>query len=253
VRYHLPHPRLSGFPPVPPRPQPHRTPIDQGLLQHLLQVYDYMACGLALTGVFAYIVAHSGFHAAMMEEIPVLLPFLWILLLAPLALAMLFWLDIDQIGFFGVEAIFWAYAGYAGFSLGCISLVYTGTSIAPGCFSAAATFAAMSAYGYATRTDLSRPANLLAMGLLGAVFAGIVNIYLASTMLQLGLCVICVVALVGLTARDSRRIKGIYLESDRDDVLGRSALVGALALYLDANPVFLLLRLENGASSDREE
>jgi FtsH-binding integral membrane protein len=211
----------------------------------MLQVYGYMACGLALTGVFAYLVAHSGFHAAMMEEIPFLLPFLWILLLAPLALAMLFWLDIDQISLFGVEAIFWAYAAYAGFSLGCISLVYTGTSIAPGCFIAAATFAAMSIYGYATRTDLSKPANLAAMGLVGAVLAGIVNIYLASTTLQLALCVTGVITLVGLTAWDSQRIKDMYFEGDDGDVTGRTALVGALALYLDANPVFLLLRLEN--------
>jgi FtsH-binding integral membrane protein len=211
----------------------------------MLQVYDYMACGLALTGVFAYLVAHSGFHATMMEEIPFLLPFLWILLLAPLALAMLFWLDIDEISLFGVEAIFWAYAAYAGFSLGCISLVYTGTSIAPGCFIAAATFAAMSVYGYATRADPSKPANLLTMGLFDAVLGAIVNLYLASTTLQLALCVTGVIALVGLTAWNTRRIKDMYFESSGDESAGRSALVGALALYLDANPIFLLLRLEN--------
>jgi FtsH-binding integral membrane protein len=219
----------------------------------MLQVYAYMACGLALTGVFAYLVANSGFHAAMMEEISFLLPFLWILLLAPLALAMLFWLDIDEISLFGVEAIFWAYAAYAGFSLGCISLVYTGTSIAPGCFIAAATFAAMSVYGYATRIDLSKPANLAAMGLVGAVLAGIVNIYLASTMLQLALCTTSVTALVGLTAWDSQRIRDMYFESDDGDATGRTALLGALALYLDANPIFLLLRLESLAASKRDE
>src|SRR6516164_5978105 len=230
---------------LPPRARSRGARIERGLRQHILQVYDYMACGLALTGVFAYLVANSGFHAAMMEEIPFLLPFLWILLLAPLALAMLFWLDIDQISLFAVEAIFWAYAAYLGFSLGCISLVYTGTSIAPGCFIAAGTFAAMSVYGYATRTDLSKPANLLAMGVVGAVLAAIVNIYLASTMLQLALCFTGVIALVGLTAWDIQRIKDIYFESDDGDGMGRNALVGALALYLDANPVFLLLRLEN--------
>jgi uncharacterized protein len=118
----------------------------------------------------------------MMDEMPFLLPFVWILLLAPLALLMLFWLDIDELSLFAVEAIFWAYAAYAGFSLGCISLVYTGTSIAPGCFIAAGTFAVMSVYGYATRTDLSRPANLLAMALVGTVLVSVVNIYLASTL-----------------------------------------------------------------------
>jgi len=219
----------------------------------MLQVHGYMACGLALTGVFAYLVAHSGFHAAMMEEIPFLLPFLWILLLAPLALAMLFWLDIDEISLFGVEAIFWAYAAYAGFSLGCISLVYTGTSIAPGCFVAAATFAAMGVYGYAIRTDLSKPGNLLAMAVVGTVLAGTVNIYLASTMLELALCVTGMIALVGLTAYDSQRIKDMYFESDGGESTGRTAVVGALALYLDANPIFLLLRLENLAACKRDE
>jgi FtsH-binding integral membrane protein len=236
-----------------PRGWSRRTRIEHGLRQHFLQVYDYMACGLALTGVTAYLVGRSGFHAAMMEEVPFLLPFLWILLLAPLALAMLFWLDIDQISLFGVEAIFWAYAAYVGFSLGCISLVYTGTSIAPGCFIAAGIFAAMSVYGYATRTDLSKPGNLLAMGFVGAVLAAIVNVYLASTMLQLALCVTGVIALVSLTAWDSQRIKDMYFESDGRDGTGRNALVGALALYLDANPVFLLLRLENGAPNQRQK
>src|SRR5262249_43817143 len=162
----------------------------------------------------------------------------------PLALAMLFWLHIDEISLFGVEAIFWTYAAYAGFSLGYISLVYTGTSIAPGCFVAAATFAAMSAYGYAARTDLAKPANLLAMGLVGTVLGGIVNIYLAWSILQLALCVTGVIALVGLTARDSQRIKDMYFERN-GEATGRTALVGALALYLDANPIFLLLRLES--------
>jgi FtsH-binding integral membrane protein len=154
---------------------------------------------------------------------------------------------------FGVEAIFWAYAAYVGFSLGCIALVYTGTSIAPGCFIAAGTFAAMSLYGYATRTDLSQPGNLLAMGFVGAILAAIVNIYRASTMMELALCVIGVVSLVGLTAWDGQRIKAMFFERDGREPAGRSALVGALALYLDANPVFLLLRLENGASSQRQE
>jgi len=83
------------------------------------------------------------------------------------------------------------------------------------------------------------------MGVVGAVLAAIVNIYLASTMLQLALCFTGVIALVGLTAWDIQRIKDIYFESDDGDGMGRNALVGALALYLDANPVFLLLRLEN--------
>ncbi len=83
------------------------------------------------------------------------------------------------------------------------------------------------------------------MGVVGVVLAGLVNFFLASTAMQFALSAIGVIALVGLTAWDTQRIREMYLESDTDEAMSRKALVGALALYLDANPICLLLRLEN--------
>jgi hypothetical protein len=212
----------------------------------MLEVYDYVACGLAVTGLAAYAVTYSGFHAAMMDLTPpFLLPFFWMLLLAPLALVLLLWLSIDEMSFFAAQATCWACAALTGFAFDCISLVYTGASLTPAFFIAAGTFSAISVYGYVTGTDLSKSGHFLAMGVVGVGLAGVVYILLASTRLEFAFSVIGVIALVSLTAWDTQRIKEMYLESDSDEAMSRKALVGALALYLDANPICLLLRLEN--------
>ena len=178
MRYHLPNLWLSrsGVIPLPAR---RRAETDLGLRRYMLEVYDYVACGLAVTGVGAYAVTVSGFHASMMDQTPpFLMPFMWILLLAPLALVMLLWLSIDEMSFFAAQATVWACAALTGFTFECISLVYTGGSLAPLSFIAAATFSAMSVYGYFTRTDLSKSRHFLGMGVVGVVLAGLVNFFL---------------------------------------------------------------------------
>jgi uncharacterized protein len=148
------------------------------------------------------------------------------------------------------QAAFWAYAALVGLSLAGLFLVYTGTSIARTFFITAATFLAMSLYGYTTRTDLSRVGSFLLMGLIGIVIAGLVNMFVASSALQLAISVIGVIVFVGLTAYDTQRIKEIYLESDSTVIAGKKATMGALALYLDFLNLFnLLLNL----SGDRRQ
>ncbi len=190
----------------------------------------------------------------MMEQTPpFLLPFVWILLVAPLALVMLLWFSIDEMGVFAAQATVWACAALTGFTLECISLVYTGASLVPVSFIAAGTFAAMSACGYVTGTDLSKSRHFFAMGVVGVVLASVVNFLLASTAAEFALSIIGVIALVGLTAWDSDRIKEIYLERNGGEGTSKAALVGALALYLDANPVVLLLRVEALFASKGDE
>ena len=220
------------------------TEIDRRLRQHMLRVYSYMAAGLALTGSIASLMAHSDFHASL-SQTPFLMPFVWLLLLAPLALVMLLWLNIEEMNFFAVQALFWLYAALVGFSLGCIVLVYTGLNIAPISFSIGATFAAMSLYGYTTGTDLSRSDSFFVMALVGIVLAWLVNSLLASTGPHFAASVAGVVAFVGLTAWDVERVKEMYFESNGGEILSKKALMGALALYLDANPFVLLLEFEN--------
>lgn len=213
-----------------------RTEIDVGLRQYMLRVYNYMAGGLALTGVVAYGAAASGLYQAIFGT-----PLYWVVLLAPLALVMLLSFRINKMSLGAAQLSFWVYAGLVGLSLSGIFLVYTGTSIARVFFIAAATFAAMSLYGYTTRSNLSRFGSFLFMGLIGIVIAGLVNIFIASSALQFAISIIGVIVFVGLTAWDTQRIKEMYVEADGEVVAGKKAIMGALALYLDFLNIFLML------------
>ena len=210
--------------------------VDIGLRQYMLGVYNYMAGGLALTGLVAYVGATSGFYASIVGT-----PLFWVVLLAPLGLVFFLSFRIEKMGLGAAQLGFWAYAGLVGLSLSGIFLVYTGESIARVFFVSAATFGATSLYGYATRTDLSRFGSFLFMGLIGIVVAALVNIFLASSALQFAISVIGVLVFTGLTAYDTQRIKDIYVAGEDDVIAGKKAIMGALALYLDFLNLFLML------------
>jgi uncharacterized protein len=223
-----------------------RAEIDIGLRQFLLSVYNYMGSGLAFSGLIAYVAAESGFYASLVQA-PLLF---WVVMLSPLALVLLLRFRVERMSLGAAQAAFWAYAALVGLSLAGLFLIYTGASIARTFFVTAATFLAMSLYGYTTRTDLSRVGSFLLMGLIGIVIAGLVNMFVASSALQLAISVIGVIVFVGLTAYDTQRIKEIYLESDSTVNAGKKAIMGALALYLDFLNLFnLLLNL----SADRRQ
>jgi uncharacterized protein len=209
---------------------------DAGLRQYLLGVYNYMAGGLALTGLVAYAAAATGLYQALAGT-----PLLWVIVFAPLVLVFLLSFRIDKMSLGAAQASFWGYAALVGLSLASIFLVYTGVSIARVFFIAAGTFGATSLYGYITRTDLSRFGSFLFMGLIGIVIASIVNIFLKSTGLQFGISVIGVLVFVGLTAYDTQRIRAMYSAADDASVGGKKAIMGALALYLDFLNLFLML------------
>lgn len=217
--------------------KPLRAEIDAGLRQFLLSVYNYMAAGLVLTGLVAYGAAETGLYASLVQT-PLLF---WGVVLAPLALVFLLSFRIEKMSLGAAQASFWTYAGLVGLSLAGIFLVYTGASIARTFFITAATFLAMSFYGHTTRTDLARFGSFLLMGLFGIIIAGLVNMFLASSVLQLTISVVGVIVFVGLTAYDTQRIKEIYQESDSSVVAGKKAIMGALTLYLDFLNLFILL------------
>jgi uncharacterized protein len=210
--------------------------IDAGLRLHMQRVYGYMAGGLALTGLVAYAAAASGFYQAIAGT-----PLLWIVMLAPLGFVLVLSFGIQRMRVETAVAVFWIYAAVMGLSLGSIFLVFTGTSIARVFFITAATFGAMSIYGYTTRSDLSGFGSFLMMGLIGIVIASIVNIFIGSSAVQFAISVIGVVIFVGLAAYDTQRIKAMYLKVDAADVAGKKAVLGALALYLDFINLFMML------------
>ena len=210
--------------------------IDAGLRAHMQRVYGYMGGGLAVTGIVAYAAAASGFYQAIAGT-----PLIWIVMLAPLGFVLALSFGIQRMSAGTAMMLFWIYAAVMGLSLGGIFLVYTGTSIARVFFITAATYGAMSLYGYTTRSDLSGVGSFLMMGLIGIVIASLVNIFVGSSALQFAISVIGVLVFVGLTAYDTQRIKEMYLESDSAEIADKKAVMGALALYLDFINLFMLL------------
>jgi hypothetical protein len=137
--------------------------------------------------------------------------------------------------------VFFLYAGLLGLSLGSIFLLYTGASITRVFFISAATFGALSLYGYTTQRDLSPIGSFLFMGLIGIVIAMLVNIFLRSPALQFAISMIGVVVFTGLTAWDTQSIKEMYWEGDGAEIAGKKAVMGALRLYLDFVNLFMML------------
>jgi FtsH-binding integral membrane protein len=210
--------------------------IDAGLRAHMQRVYGYMAGGLVLTGIVAYAAAASGFYQTIADT-----GLIWIVVLAPLGFVLALSFGIQRMSAETAMVLFWIYAAIMGLSLGSIFLVFTGTSIARVFFITAATYGAMSLYGYTTRSDLSGFGSFLFMGLIGIVIASLVNIFVGSSALQFAISIIGVIVFVSLTAYDTQRIKQIYLESDTAEIAGKKAVLGALALYLDFINLFMML------------
>jgi FtsH-binding integral membrane protein len=212
------------------------TEIDIGLRQYMLQVYNFMAGGLTVTGLVAYVAAITGFYQQIAGT-----PLIWLVMLAPLGAVLFLSFRIDRMSVGTAQAVFWGYAALMGLSLAGVFLVFTHTSIARVFFISAATFAAMSLYGYTTRRDLTQFGSFLFMGLIGIVLATLVNISLASSALQFAISVIGVLLFTGLTAYDTQRIKEAYMSGDAGEVTAKKAIIGALTLYLDFINLFVML------------
>ena len=225
--------------------------IDAGLRAYMIRVYNYMASGVALTGVVAWLT----FSAAVVETSAGLQltafgqaifqsPLMWVLVLAPLGLVFALSFGINRLSASTALMLFFVYAGLLGLSLASIFLVYTGASITRVFFISAATFGAMSLWGYTTQRDLTGMGSFMFMGLIGIVIASLVNLFLASSALQFIVSVVGVLVFAGLTAWDTQRLKNDYIygyASAGGDMAERASIIGALSLYLNFINLFTLL------------
>jgi hypothetical protein len=228
--------------------------IDEGLRAHMIRVYNYMLMGLALTGVAAlgtYSLAFSstptayalgnGMYLTSLGATLFGSPLQWVIMLAPLGLVFFLSFRIQKMSVAAAQMTFWIFAALLGVSLSSIFAVYTATSITQVFFIAAATFGAMSLWGYTTKRDLTGMGSFLFMGLIGIIIAMVVNIFLASSALAFAISAIGVLIFVGLTAYDTQKIKEMYYVHDDGTVSGRKAIMGALTLYLDFINMFLFM------------
>ena len=229
---------------------------DMGLRAHMIRVYNYMASGVALTGVAAWLtyqmaggdaIRVTGNTVVGLTPIGQALfhgPLMWVLLLAPLGLVFFLSFRIQRMEASTARLLFFVYAGLLGVSLASIFVVYTQASLTQVFFASAASFGALSLYGYTTQRNLNAMGSFLIMGLFGLIIASLVNIFLRSGGLSWALSVIGVLIFAGLTAWDTQKIKEMYDVQDDGTVAGRKAVMGALSLYLDFINMFLfMLRL----------
>jgi FtsH-binding integral membrane protein len=219
--------------------------VDAGLRAYMLRVYNYMVVGMVLTGASAWIVANTSIGRLFYSFNPATGMHMTVLgliaLFAPLGLVLLMSFRIAHMSVGAAQATFWTYAALVGIGLAPILYVYTGASIAEVFFITAATFGAMSLWGYTTRSDLTGFGSFLFMGLIGIVIAALVNMFLHSAIMNFVISVIGVLVFTGLTAYDTQAIKESYVVGDDGTVAGRKAIFGALRLYLDFLNLFLML------------
>jgi len=215
--------------------------FDAGLRSYMLSVYNYMASGVLLTGIVAMLFARGGQDsmAAQLFMQGGLLRFL--VMLAPLGVVMWMSFGINRISEGTAKALFWVYAALMGLSLSSILLVYTGGSVAQAFFATAASFAALSLYGYTTKKSLSGMGTFLIMGVFGLMIAMLINMFVHSSAMDLLISAVGVLLFAGLTAYDTQRIKSGYFAVRGTAYAGKSAVMGALTLYLDFINLFLFL------------
>jgi FtsH-binding integral membrane protein len=241
--------------------------VDQGLRAYMLRIYNYMVLGLAITGFAAlgiYLLSVTGDMSAAAKviragaEVPArisgslfLTPtgyFLfgtymkWVIMFAPLGVVLLLSFGVERMRPATAQIVFWIFAALMGVSLSSIFMLFTHTSIVRVFFITAASFGALSLWGYTTQRDLTGMGSFLMMGLFGIILAGLVNMFMQSSMLQFAISAIGVLVFAGLTAWDTQRLKTEYLYGAMDgETTERSAIIGALSLYLNFINLFTLL------------
>lgn len=233
--------------------------IDQGLRAHMNSVYGTMSVGLAITALAAWAFAGlatttdpatavsqmgngtllTAFGQAIYGS-----PLRWVIMLAPLGMVFGFSAAINRISAAGAQLFFYAFATLMGLSLSSIFVVYTGVSIAQTFLVTSVAFAGLSLWGYTTKKDISAWGSFLIMGVIGLIVAMVVNIFLGSPALQFAVSILGVLIFAGLTAYDTQRIKTDYVSHARqadDEWLRKSAIMGALTMYLNFINLFMFL------------
>jgi hypothetical protein len=216
--------------------------FDAGLRSYMLSVYNYMASGVLITGIVALLFARGGIDSPAAQLFINGGILKWVVILAPLGLVMWLSFGINRMSASTAKAIFWVYAVLMGLSLSTVLLVYTGASVAQTFFAAAAAFASLSLWGYTTKKDLSGFGTFLIMGLFGLIIAMLINMFMQSSALDLAISAIGVLLFAGLTAYDTQKIKSMYfVVQGTGEAVAKSAVMGALTLYLDFINLFLFL------------
>jgi uncharacterized protein len=219
-----------------------RAARDAGLRSYMLSVYNYMASGVLLTGIVAMLFAPYAANVMINEAGTGMSALGWLIAFAPLGFVFAMSLGLNRMSAGTLQALFWVFSVAMGLSMSTIFLTYTEMSIAQTFFAVAAAFAGLSLWGYTTKKDLSGWGTFLIMGVVGIFVALLVNLFLRSPALDLAISAIGVLIFAGLTAYDTQKIKSIYFAvAGHGETMAKTAIMGALNLYLDFINMFIFL------------
>lgn len=209
-----------------------REEIDAGLRSYMLRVYNYMALGVAFTGLVVLFMASN---PAIMVQIAVG-PMKWVLFAAVLGMGFFSSKIVTMKSTFAAHAFYWVYCALWGLMISPMVAFFLQTTegtmdVARAFFITSGMFAGASLFGYTTKKDLSGVGRFLVMAAIGLLIAMIVNIFVASSMFSMLLSAGVVLVFAGLTAYETQQIKNWYMDTLGDTQVGRLALFGALILY----------------------
>jgi len=214
--------------------------IDQGLRAHMNKVYGTMSVGLLLTFLVAWA---AGTNEAMISTLFTGMT-RYLVMFAPLIMVFAFGAMINKLSAAGAQLFFYAFSAVMGLSISYIFAVFTGISIAQVFLVTSIAFASLSLWGYTTQKDISGWGSFLFMGLIGIIVASVINIFIGSPAIMFAVSIIGVLIFAGLTAYDTQNIKNTYLAHAHhgdSEWLGKSAIMGALSLYLNFINMFMML------------
>jgi FtsH-binding integral membrane protein len=221
--------------------------FDEGLRAYMLKIFNFMAMGLLITGVFAYATLNFPPLSALMFQVGPNGEFVgttgfgMFMSFAPLGIALYFFMGFGRLSINAAQTLFWVYAAVMGVSLSYLGLVYTGQSLVRTFLICSSVFGAMSLYGYSTKKDLTSMGSFLIMGLIGIIIVSLVNLFLQSPAIDFATSFIAIGVFMGLTAWDVQKLKTMYFSVGGGEVGQKMAVLGAFTLYLDFINLFLYM------------
>lgn len=205
----------------------------------LAKVFNWMAIGLGLTGITAFVTAFSGLAPMIIGS-----PIFFVLIIAELGVVFYLSARVEKLAASTAAGLFIGYSILNGLTLSVLFLAYTMTSLASTFFITAAMFGSMAVYGFVTKKDLSSWGSFLFMGLIGIIIASLVNMFMHSPMISWVVSAVGVIIFTGLTAYDVQKIMKFGASGIMGGdvaVVRKGAIMGALTLYLDFINLFIML------------
>ncbi len=220
--------------------------FDQSLRNYYLMIYTYVTLGLLITALMAFAVLNFAPLTHLMYNMKNGLiagpsGFGMIMNVVPILISVYFFMGFGAMSLDKARFLFWIYCATIGANLSYMGLIYTGHSLVKGLLITTSAFAAISLYGYTTKTDLSKYSSFFMMGIIGVLVASVINIFFRSTALDMLVSLVGVVAFMGFIAWDNQKIKQIYYQCPNGEIAQKYAIISAFNLYLNFINLFLYM------------